>query len=456
MRYIIATYNGPKCHDAITKRARSHACPAPGDVLTSHLEALDGLEHNCNVTVSVAQYQGEGNQSDYYKNITNRDTIECENYAYSLGQWLNAYEKLPRDDYYMFIEDDYCFSVDNFDKKLVETYTKKFPTNIGLLCACVEGGPGTQNVTHFEGFVLVSRKTMEQLYTRVPNPRSRLNCVEKYYNWPYRFGSYKYKGGYYQLAFSHLFTMAGVEHDDIMDTNKMVYWSDHNGFRFYKTRTSDVAKLDINAVNSRIFTPIQLCRPEFTSHYFGIRNVIFIVGMHRCGTSFLTSTFVEGGYTVGQTVNKDKDWQNPRGYFENDAFTKFHNNLLARNGKSWSTIRNQCVYTDNDVAQYRLLIEHEFGNSKNCIIKDPRLTFMLPFIQEVCMDTMFCSIVFATRDRTECVKSLCKAQKLGVDTAEDLYDASHKQVDRANCRIVDYKHTRETSSLYDPELYREK
>lgn len=35
--------------------------------------------------------------------------IDCENFGYSEGQWLKAYE-IYRDvfDYYLFIEDDYC------------------------------------------------------------------------------------------------------------------------------------------------------------------------------------------------------------------------------------------------------------------------------------------------------------------------------------------------------------
>ena len=60
--------------------------------------------------------------------------------------------------------------------------------------------------------------------------------------------------------------------------------------------------------------------------------------MHRCGTSLLTSSLVEDGYDIGFSKNKDVNWQNPKGYFENDKLTQFHNNLLSHNNVNWKTI----------------------------------------------------------------------------------------------------------------------
>lgn len=183
-------------------------------------------------------------------------------------------------------------------------------------------------------------------------------------------------------------------------------------------------------------------------------HIVFIIGMHRCGTSFLASTYTNKGFSIGKNKNKDIDWQNPRGYFENDSFTEFHTRLLEKNGKSWKTIRHQCIYDDSDVAEYRKLIEQEFGSDKMCVIKDPRLTFMVGLIKEACENDIDYKIVFATRNKTECVRSLCKAQKIKHKDAEELYEASHKQIE--DFEIVDYKQTRENSELYDPKLYREK
>ena len=60
-------------------------------------------------------------------------------------------------------------------------------------------------------------------------------------------------------------------------------------------------------------------------------KIIFIIGMHRCGTSLLSNCLIENGFSIGKTKNKDKDWQNPNGYFENDALHEIHNELLKFN-----------------------------------------------------------------------------------------------------------------------------
>jgi len=65
-------------------------------------------------------------------------------------------------------------------------------------------------------------------------------------------------------------------------------------------------------------------------------KIIFIIGMHRCGTSLLSNCLVKNGFSIGETKNKDKDWQNPNGYFENDTFAKIHNELLDYNVCTWS------------------------------------------------------------------------------------------------------------------------
>lgn len=68
--------------------------------------------------------------------------------------------------------------------------------------------------------------------------------------------------------------------------------------------------------------------------------------MHICGTSLLSNCLIENGFSIGKTINKDKDWQNPNGYFQNDAFTQIHDKLLNYNKCSWCSIRtNKIKYT---------------------------------------------------------------------------------------------------------------
>ena len=138
INYVIATYNG--------KGKRRHSHPLPKDVLRTHLEKLKAsMEVIDQVTIMMAE--SPNYYKDYYdiSGIASQFTIpiemvECENYGYSTGQWLKAYE-LFRDkfDYYMFIEDDYCPGMHGFDRYLVRLYKHIFPGEIGLMCSLVQG-----------------------------------------------------------------------------------------------------------------------------------------------------------------------------------------------------------------------------------------------------------------------------------------------------------------------------
>src|SRR6478752_9724721 len=57
------------------------------------------------------------------------------NEDHSYDQWLQGYVAYPNFDYYLFMEDDYCFDLQQtaFDRALVDMYLRRFPENIGYL-----------------------------------------------------------------------------------------------------------------------------------------------------------------------------------------------------------------------------------------------------------------------------------------------------------------------------------
>lgn len=155
-------------------------------------------------------------------------------------------------------------------------------------------------------------------------------------------------------------------------------------------------------------------------------KIIFIIGMHRCGTSLLANCLVKNGFSIGKSNNESKNWQNPRGYFENDAFTAIHDKLLWFNQSEWSVITKQKMnYTKQHIEIYRHLLKTEFkDNQKLLLIKDPRLTFFVDFIKEVCGNNYEYNFLFLTRNKQECCASLNKAQKNNMrgGNSETLYD----------------------------------
>lgn len=278
INYVIATYNGI-CR-------RTHKFPNPENVLIEHLNKISQLKHNISqITVMKSQ------SCNYYKNYYNIDEIskkinipikiiDCENYGYSEGQWLKAYELFKNDfDYYLFVEDDYCAGMDNFDTILMNCYNNKFNNNIGLLCSLVEGSKEYKNKggypIHFEGCVFINNKTLEKLYNNPKwenNPRKYLdlidNKIDSNFNWERQRKSYI--GGYYQLTFSHLFTLSEIDHEDYLNiqyNNKLLqfpYWNDNRsktiGGEIYFYNKGDIVRRSytLNDIYNSPIIPIQL------------------------------------------------------------------------------------------------------------------------------------------------------------------------------------------------------
>jgi hypothetical protein len=277
INYVIATFNG-KCK-------RQHKHPLPKDVLKYHLKKIVSLNNSIS-QITIMKAKSVNFYPGYYDIESILKTtdipikiIECENYGYSLGQWLKAYEIYKNQfDYYLFIEDDYCPNMDTFDEILLECYKNKFSENIGLLCSLVEGSKEYKNKggypIHFEGCVVLNKKTLEKLYQEPKwkgDPRKYLdlidNTIDNGYNWKRQRNGYI--GGYYQLTFSHLFTLSNIEHEDYLDIKykeqflQFPYWGDMKNeiggkIWFYDKGDIKREKYTIDDIYNSPIIPIQL------------------------------------------------------------------------------------------------------------------------------------------------------------------------------------------------------
>ena len=506
--YVIATYNGR------TKRAHSH--PVPADVLKTHLTNLQtSMSSITQVTIMVAK--SPNYYEDYYdiQSVANTFSIpvkiiRCENYGYSMGQWLKAYEIYRNEfDRYIFTEDDYCPGMPSFDKIILDMYLEKFPHQIGILCALVEGSKDFREKggypIHWEGFVCASAKTLHELYAfHRTSPRELLDKIDSDVCPGFDWGRQRagYIGGYYQLAFSHLFTLAGIEHEDYLDEGKLQfpYWSDiDNQIRFYDKGDIWRKNYTLDQIYRSPIIPVQLACRTFIAHHTHLldeepprgpsgsagatgcsslsnrRKVIFIIGMHRCGTSLLSQCLVNNGFEIGKTKNNDKDWQNPNGYYENDRLTDLHNKLLFQNDSCWwNYAKSYMLHTAANIAIYRDTLRKEFEGCTNILIKDPRLTPFSDFLLKVCDKEFEPYFLFLKRNKEECCRSLHLSQRLAMDKCETLYDKTMSYTDHIeNHLLIDHKDIitnnkevikrisefcsiplKDTSNLVDMSLYR--
>ncbi|MGD0815397.1 MAG: sulfotransferase [Verrucomicrobiota bacterium] len=111
---------------------------------------------------------------------------------------------------------------------------------------------------------------------------------------------------------------------------------------------------------------------------------VFIIGMHRSGTSALGGALEPLGLTVGKTVMPpNSDRGNPRGYYENLALTELHDRFLACIKSIWWDHKpvRKLRFLGPSARRFRkelvqLLID-EFGQGRP-LIKDPRMCRLMP------------------------------------------------------------------------------
>lgn len=108
---------------------------------------------------------------------------------------------------------------------------------------------------------------------------------------------------------------------------------------------------------------------------------VFIMGMHRSGTSLLTGLLNKCGLHVGtKLLMHAKD--NPKGHFEEKRFLNLNNQLLIRNGGSWHSPPKSIAYHGLRKAMIEFLNRDEWQR-EFVGWKDPRICLTFPLWHEL-------------------------------------------------------------------------
>lgn len=142
------------------------------------------------------------------------------------------------------------------------------------------------------------------------------------------------------------------------------------------------------------------------------RRVILVLGMHRSGTSLLAGLLYLSGINMGRKLLPPA-FDNPKGFFESEALYLFNEReLLPQLHSTWDSLlpleREQFAGIPVELRERALQILREDFEGKEVFgLKDPRLTILLPFWEEVLREMgVKIGVVFVYRNPLEVAYSL--------------------------------------------------
>lgn len=164
------------------------------------------------------------------------------------------------------------------------------------------------------------------------------------------------------------------------------------------------------------------------------RRIYLILGMHRSGTSALTSVLSACGLHLGKHL-LEPSFDNPKGFFENRKVIHFNAKLLSILEMNWDSPlvlpENWEAYLDMVTLRLELeeIIQTEFSGEGEILIKDPRLCLILPIWHALLSDYAFEHIII-TRPPVDISKSLLARNKIGQDKSNIIWLNHYLQVER--------------------------
>ena len=142
------------------------------------------------------------------------------------------------------------------------------------------------------------------------------------------------------------------------------------------------------------------------------RLLVLVLGVHRSGTSVLTSALAAMGCATGDFPQKATD-ENPDGYFEHPAFRAFNDRLLKHLGGSWDNwafhaglVAERLPELGDWLDEAAALLRETFPSPGPFVLKDPRLCTLLPFWRRaIAVAGMRPACVIMLRDPQEVAES---------------------------------------------------
>ena len=159
-------------------------------------------------------------------------------------------------------------------------------------------------------------------------------------------------------------------------------------------------------------------RKPVSEKYRHEAGFVFILGMHRSGTSCLTGSLERCGLFLGEVIRQSSKYNdNAKGSHELKVAMRIHDEILAANGGSWYQPPASVVVNRHQKKTLERIVD-QLTDQLPCGIKDPRLVLLLDSWTEI-VDSY--TIVGTFRHPVAVAKSLAKRNQMSENEAYNLW-----------------------------------
>jgi len=160
------------------------------------------------------------------------------------------------------------------------------------------------------------------------------------------------------------------------------------------------------------------------------KTILFIIGMHRSGTSAITRLVSKLGYDPGQNLMSSNEY-NKNGYYEDLDVYNLNNRILGDLNLNWDTIEDEGfrrieILNNFILNKYKKraiqILENKLENSNNVVVKDPRFSVLLPFWNDITTRTNIdIKVLITVRNPLDVAMSLKKRNGIKIDEGLKLW-----------------------------------
>ncbi len=155
------------------------------------------------------------------------------------------------------------------------------------------------------------------------------------------------------------------------------------------------------------------------------KKLVFVIGMHRCGTSVVSHLVQELGFYLGNELMRATE-HNMDGHFENMKVFFLNEQLFSDHTITWDKtylLDNPFLHDAEDfILKAQEIISSEYANKNLISIKDPKNSFLLPLWVEAADRAGYQSmIVLCFRHPYEVAQSLQKRDDFSIEKSSIIY-----------------------------------